>query len=162
MHDLNKVAAKCINEMKNACIPIKDNEIIEINARDIGESFGCCIHDENYRNYIITIHEDLISDKCPAKELKEVIIHELIHTCPRCGIHGKTWRKYAMIMNEKYGYSLLEGKDYDSIFFKEKPIIHRYVCPNCGTRYDSRSEEGDCRCPFCYTWYKEELIIDYF
>lgn len=155
MHDLKKIAAECIAEMKKVCIPVRDNEIIEINVKDTGQSLGVCIHEENYRNYKIIIHDKLISDECPAKELKEVMIHELIHTCPRCGIHGKTWRKYAMIMNEKYGYSLLEGKDDDSIFHKEKPILHRYICPKCGTRYDSRSEGGYHRCPFCYTWYDE-------
>lgn len=154
MHDLKRIAAECIKEMKTASIPIKDNEILDIKSGDIN-GFGLCIDDGHYKNFTIIIRNDLIQDICPLTDLKQIIIHELIHTCPRCGSHGKTWRKYALIMNKKYGYPLLEGKDDDSIFHKEKPVLHRYICPKCGTRYDSRSESGDHRCPFCYTWYDE-------
>lgn len=162
MHDLQKVAGECIDEMKRVGIPIRDEEIVGIEAKEIRECFGLCTRNECWQNfkmtartYKITVHEDLIRDECPEKELKEVVVHELIHTCPRCGIHGKTWRKYAQIMIDAYGYSLLEGKDNNSIFHKDKPILHKYVCPKCGVRYDSRSEGGDHQCPFCKAWYEE-------
>lgn len=74
-------------------------------------------------------------------ELKEVIVHELIHTSPRCISHGKAWRKYAKMMNDSYGYSLMEEKDDDAIFHKELPVIHKVACPVCGAFYCCRNQK---------------------
>lgn len=155
MHDLAKIAEECISEMKRVGIPVRDNEIADIKTDNI-DSFGSCTDDGYYKNFIITIRNDLIQDICPLVDLKQIIIHELIHTCPRCWVHGKTWRKYAMIMNDAYGYSLLEDKDYDSIFHKDKPILHKYVCTKCGSVFNSR-ENGEFayKCSFCSSWYEE-------
>lgn len=151
MHDLEMIFKECIREMKAVDIPIQDEGILEVKAEELDDCFGlCCIEEDGF---IIIIRKDLIEDRCPLKELKEVIIHELLHTCKRCLGHGKTWRKYAKMMNEAYGYSLLEGKDDDSIFHKEKPISQKFVCENCGSTFESRSEENyDCRCIFCNCW----------
>lgn len=154
MHDLRKISAECINEMKKAGIPVRDDKILDIRTGDIA-GFGLCSDDGYYENFTITISSDLIQEICPLTELKQIIIHELIHTCPRCWSHGRTWSKYALIMNDIYGYSLLEGRDNDSIFHKDKPILHRYQCPKCGSRYDSRTDGGHHKCPFCHSCYKE-------
>lgn len=156
MHDLQKIAAECVSEMKKVNIPIRDNKINDVKAGDIND-FGLCTHDGYYKNFVITIRNDLVQDNCPLTELKQVIIHELIHTCPRCWTHGKTWIKYALIINDAYGYSLFEGRNYDSFFHNEKPILHRYKCPKCGSTYNSRSENdnGLHGCPFCNSYYKE-------
>jgi len=152
MHDLEKIFKECMDEMKAVDIPIQDGRIAGAEAGDTDDCLGLCCGDVD-NNFTIIIRTDLLSDICPLKELKEIIIHELIHTCKRCGIHGKTWRKYAQIMNNAYGYSLLEGKDDNSIFHSEKPVLHKYVCPKCGIPFGSRSEEEyDCRCAFCNGW----------
>ena len=51
---------------------------------------------------------------CPLKELKEVIIQGLFHASPRILRHGEKWKKYAQMMDDAYGYSLLAGKDLKS------------------------------------------------
>lgn len=142
--------------MKKVNIPIRDNDIKDITAGDIA-GFGKCTDDGYYSNFIITIRNDLLQDNCDLTELKQVVIHELIHTCPRCWSHGKTWIKYATIMNDSYGYTLLDGKDDDSFFHLEKPILHRYKCPKCSNKYDSRSEmdEGFHICFLCRCYYRE-------
>lgn len=155
MHDLRKISMECVAEMKAVGIPVQDERIIEVKAGDAGDSLGMCSRNKE-RNFTITIREDLLHDECPLKDLKEVIIHELIHTCKGCFSHSKTWRKYAEVMNNMYGYSLLEDKDELSIFQKEKPILHRYVCPKCGSIFNSReSGDYDYRCSFCNSWYEE-------
>lgn len=115
VHDLKRITGDCIDEMKMVSIPIKDSAISDVKSGNIN-SFGLCVDDGHYKNFTIIIRNDLIQDICPLTDLKQIIIHELIHTCPRCWSHGKTWKKYAMIMNTAYGYSLLEGRDDDSIF----------------------------------------------
>lgn len=110
---------------------------------------------------ILYIHPKLLNDNCPLIELKETIVHKLIHTCPRCGIHGKTWMKYAKIMNEKYGYELTMSKDDDAIFHKDKPILRQYVCTKCNSICNLRTvtDRDDAPnvyhiCPFCSSNYK--------
>lgn len=154
MHDLRKIYLEYVAEMKAVDIPVQDEKIVEIKAGDMNRYLGLC-NDDGYHNFTIVIRKDFLQDRCPFKELKEIVIHELIHTCPRCFSHGKTWKKYAQIMNDAYGYSLLEGKDDDSIFHKDKPILHRFVCPKCQICFDARAEGGSHRCPFCQSWYEE-------
>lgn len=152
MHNLQKITEACIAEMKTANIPIRDDKIVAIKSEDMDDYYGVCEYDGNY-NFTIIIDKRLLQDKCPLKELKEIIIHELLHTCSRCLSHSKTWRKYAKIMSDIYGYTLLDCKDDDSIFNPEMPILHRYKCPKCGNIYNSRmTEEWDQQCEFCDSW----------
>lgn len=152
MHDLQQISKECIRELEKANIPIRDEKIVEIKSEMLDENYGLCEYDGSY-NFDIVIDERLLRDECPLKELKEVVIHELIHTCPRCLSHSNTWRKYARIMNDVYGYALLDCKDDDSIFHPEMPILHRFRCPKCGSIYNSRMpEEWDQQCEFCYSW----------
>lgn len=152
MHDLRKVFLECVREMREAGIPIQGNKIVGIVIEDLDDCLGMCCKDEK-GDFTIIIRKGLLEDKCPIKELKEVIIHELIHTCKRCGIHGKTWRKYAQMLNDACGYSLLAGKDMDSIFHSEMPITQRFVCRDCGSTFESRRRDRhDCKCVFCNKW----------
>ena len=152
MYDIRKVFLECVREMREAGIPVQNGKVSEIRAGNIEGYLGLC-NDDGYHNFSIIIREELLQDTCPIKELKEVVIHELIHTCPRCLSHGKTWRKYAKMMNDIYGYSLLEGKDLDSVLHKEKPIAQRFVCRDCGSAFGPRRrDKNDCKCVFCNRW----------
>ena len=150
MYDLKRVFLECIGEMRKAGIPVQNGKVFEIKEGNI-EGFLGLYNDYGCYNFSIIIREDLLQDTCPLKELKEVIIQGVFHTCPRCLSHGEKWRKYAQMMNETYGYSFLEGKDDESIFHREKPVPQRYVCRNCGDMFDSK-ENHHCRCVFCNKW----------
>lgn len=154
MRDLNTLMQECMKEMKAIGIPIRDEEVKEICSADINY-WGICEDNRYLKEYRILINNDLLDEKCPITVLKEIIIHELIHTCPRCMGHGKTFVKYAIMMDEAYHYHVLESKDENSIFHPEKPILHRFICPNCGSTYDSRRPEGEYWCIFCHVPYRE-------
>lgn len=152
MHDMRKVFLECVREMRETGIPVQNGKVSEVKAGNI-EGYLELFNDDGCYDFSIVIREELLQDTCPLKELKEVIIHELIHTCPRCLSHGKTWRKYAQMMNDAYGYSLLEGKDDDSIFHREKPVTQGFLCRNCGSTFESRRKDKyDCKCVFCNKW----------
>lgn len=72
--------------------------------------------------------ERIVEKSVEGIELKEVIVHGLLHTVPRCLAHGKTWWSLARKMNDAYGYPLLEEKDEDAIFYKELPVLHKVAC----------------------------------
>lgn len=148
MRDIEAVMQECIDEMKRIQIPIRDDEIIKVEAADI-EDLGWWQDDGYWKNFIIQIRKDLLEEKCPMVVLKEVMIHELIHTCKRCWSHGKTFVKYAKMMDEAYGYHLMLIKDEDSIYHPEKPICQKFVCPKCGARYNSRKPKGNYACIYC-------------
>ena len=162
MIDLEKIYRKCVQECKNVNIPIRDDKVvkIEFTDEDIGENLGFCILNEEYMTFSIFISSIFLEKNGPIKELKETIIHELIHTCNRCWGHGKTWMKYAKILNDKYKYELTTFKDYDAIFHKDKPILHKYICKNCGSLFNLRAKDEDYlnknvyfACPFCGSFY---------
>lgn len=129
------------------------------------DTLGLCIDDGNWKNFKIYARQDLINDNCPIKILKEILIHEIIHTCPRCFIHGKTFHKYVKIMEDTYGYNLWEMKDDDSIYHSEKPIVQKYICPKCGSVFYLRNEKEKIlmqqenmyyKCIFCHSLYQQE------
>lgn len=166
MRNLQEIYKECVQECKDAYIPIRDDKVISIeveNKDEVGYYGACDItHSDNNLIFNIYINSLFLDEDCPLIELKDTIIHELIHTCPRCGIHGKTWMKYAKIMNEKYGYELTTSKDNDEIFHKDKPILHKYVCPKCESIANFRTEHPECDepntyviCPFCRSHYKK-------
>lgn len=95
---------------------------------------------KNLQDYL---WNELLNGTVDVMELKEVIAHELLHTVPRCLSHGKPWRRYAKVLNDIYGYSLLEEKDDDAIFHKEMPVIHKVACPVCGAFYNCRMRKYD-------------------
>lgn len=148
----------CISKMKAVHIPVREDRVIKIEYESL-DCMGMCECECKGDGYLfsIKIKKELSNESVNIMELKEVIIHELIHTCKGCLSHGKTWRKYAKILNDKYGYSLLEEKDEDAIFHKELPVIHKVICPVCGAFYNCRNKEiwinaensGGFICSFC-------------
>lgn len=97
---------KLYEEAKKECratnIPFKENVPIEVSKR-MTRSLGRC-----YYNYIdgykikISAQIKPLSDK----ELKQVIVHEILHTCKGCMNHGSKWQSYAKKMNHTYGYDI--------------------------------------------------------
>lgn len=115
--DLQGIFIECISKMKSVHIPVQVERVIKIEPASLG-CMGLC--EAAYKNggyvYTIKIKKELLNESVEGMELKEVIIHELLHTVPRCLGYGKKWRSLARKMNDAYGYSLLEEKDEDAIF----------------------------------------------
>lgn len=142
LRDLQKLYEACVHECKDANIPIRDNRVykIKFTEHDSESSWGFCVLNKKRMTFSIFINSTLSSEACPIEELKDTVIHELLHTCPRCQGHGKTWMKYAGILNEKYGYELTTTRDDDAVFHKGKPVLHRYICKTCGSVFNLRTE----------------------
>ena len=70
--------------------------------------------------------------------IKNILAHELLHTCPGCYNHGAKWKAYASIMNQTYGYDIRTTSTYERLGLKEpekkKNIKYVVICQKCGAR----------------------------
>lgn len=67
--------------------------------------------------------------------IREVVMHELLHSCRGCFNHGKKWKMHAELINEEYGYNISRLYKDD----KDEPLPERkykYVikCTSCGNK----------------------------
>ena len=70
--------------------------------------------------------------------LMNTLIHEYLHTCPKCMNHGKIWQKYARKINEKYHYNIKRTTSSAEKGIKEETEKPKYIvtCPHCGKVHD--------------------------
>ena len=106
----------------------------EINTR-ARKRYGQC---RLIRNgcYSIDISETIFEANDDAVE--EVVLHELIHSCKDCMNHGALWKKYAHMLNEKYGYSITTTGSDEKYGIKRSETNsncdykYLYKCSGCG------------------------------
>lgn len=162
MHDLQKVAAECISELKAIDIPIQDEKIKEIVAVPLDED-GCdghclIINEDKYR---IEIYEKMLDNHVRLVSLKRLICHELLHTCEGCMNHKGTFRRYSRKIDKIYNYGMMTGDD--DYLHPENPILDKFQCTKCKYIYYYKKKENSdearavkalsedflSRCPFC-------------
>ena len=188
---LEKLYTECIKELKTIGINILDNK--EVGSIDIKISnratkrYGCCKQEKPNKKYYHRIrvgrrmiikydvfHEHHIDISkwvmdLDEKVIKNTIIHELIHCLPYCNDHGKMFKQYAGLINEKLGYEITrvgnKKKDYEdsNLNYAEdsKDQKHKIVCRDCGQVYFRQRLKKDLakkyRCSKC----GGKLLIEY-
>lgn len=115
---------------------IKTGHISEIKVnKRLKRRLGQCIK-KSSGEYEIQIAEYL--ENSTENLIREVVMHELIHTCRGCMNHGKKWKIYAEIMNREYGYNITrvykEDKEDSLPERKYKYLIKCTSCGNTGYR----------------------------
>jgi predicted SprT family Zn-dependent metalloprotease len=131
-------------------IPVSDRILPEIKINTRAKSrFGSCRKvwkgsDGKYVNrpvsslqkpyFQIEICEAMLD--ADEQELKNVLAHELLHTCYGCYNHGKRWKAYAVRINNMYGYNITSTTTYEKIGLErpEKKTAYKYKieCAKCG------------------------------
>ena len=158
---LKKLYNECLNELNNIGINFKNKEITIKMSKRNNKRYGCCkpsIPDEKYkvvikksfRKYIVKYenfkkYEIEISKwvlDLDEKIIKNTIFHELIHCIPYCNNHGKEFKKYAKLINEKLGYNITrvgnKKEDFaNSNIEYEESEQYRYkiICKKCGNNF---------------------------
>lgn len=156
---LEKLYKECLEELKLIDIDLDEKIVGEIDisfSKRKTKRYGCCkqeepdkstayrekktIHYKKYNKHHIEISKwlmDLNSDI-----IKNTIIHELIHCLPNCNNHGKDFKKYCKLINEKLGYNISrlgnKKEDYEksNLEFKENlKFKYTIICENCGLIY---------------------------
>lgn len=107
---------------------------ITVNSR-AKKRLGCCkqVIADGVRGYEIEI-SSLLYDK-EDQIVKEIILHELLHTCKDCFNHGNKWKKYAHQVKEEYGYNITSRADYSELDLDvscSNPYKYCIRCTACG------------------------------
>ena len=103
MNDCDELLAQVMEQARQLGIPFssKIEPGVRLNTRAVAR-FGCCKLQRG--RYYIEVGQAVAQG--PEKSCREVLAHELLHTCPGCRNHGRQWREYAERMNEAYGYEI--------------------------------------------------------
>lgn len=134
MHDLEKEFAFCKKYMRELGIQIADDDKVRLAADgDVKGKLGLCVRNDSDGTYEIRTSEKFLDDRLPVSMLRENLMHELLHTKPRCMNHGKTFQKAARLVYEKSGglYNLLSSVSDDFLENPEKGLGVTYTC-ECG------------------------------
>lgn len=174
---LEKLYKECIEELEKINI-IDFNDIGEINidfSKRKNKRYGCCKQEEPdkttayrkkgivyYRKYnkhhieiskwLMELNDDII---------KNTIIHEIIHCFPDCNNHGKEFKRYSKLINDKLGYNISrlgnKKEDYEksNLEFNENiKFKYQIICEKCqyiyyrqrmGKNFIKKYRCGKCR-----------------
>ena len=157
---LEKLFKQCIEELKSIGIDLDKTKVGEIDisfSKRKTKRYGCCkqaepdestayrknriIYYQKYNKHHIEISKwlmDLNEDI-----IKNTIMHELIHCFPNCNNHGKAFKLYAQIINEKLGYNIsrLGNKQEDyrksnlELKLDKSNYKYKIICKDCGLIY---------------------------
>ncbi len=139
MRDLQVYTDMCLKEVTDAGIEYGKIEEFIVNTRAINR-YGRCTRKPG-GTFVIQISKYLLDERVPVNELKNTIIHEILHTCKDCFNHGNAWKNEADIMNRKYGYNISRTgscSDFVMVVEEEHPYKYFIKCKECGKVYKKR------------------------
>lgn len=158
--ELKDLVSQVAGELKKIGVPISDNiEKVVINNR-AKKRLGCCKRRKNtLGKTFYTIEISKYALNCEEKNLRNIIAHELIHTCRGCFNHGKKWKKLAGAAELKANYHITRTVDYKDLGL-EVPAsanqeVHIIVCEGCGLKFERKrmckliKNIGNYRCGKC-------------
>ncbi len=141
MRNLQSYIDTCLKEVEEAGIKHGDIKKVSVNNRAI-KRYGMCSYQKD-GTFSIEISKYLLDERIPEIELKNTIVHEILHTCKGCMNHGNTWKRNANLMNKKYGYRLTRVrtcKEFTKIVEEEQPYKYIVRCTKCGYEYKRRKK----------------------
>ena len=114
---------------------------------------GLCEHNYDYwgnwdGTFSISLNPCLFADGVNEDIIIQTLLHELIHTMDGCFNHGKNFKYYARIINNKYGYNISRTTD-SSKFGVELPKRKNkfeIVCNNCGAVWHYKKSTRFVQC----------------
>ena len=168
---IKKLILECLEELKALKFPIP----ISVYFREGGgtQIYGLCYEGKYYKKYsnwdfVISINKYLTT----AKDIKETIVHELLHTVDLS--HGGKWKLWANYVNKNTSYSitrtknrvLKEGAFYGRKKHEEYSEIELITvfCPICKdsfqvrkSAYISKTGASDYYCKGCNMNYYKSI-----
>ena len=140
--ELNILGSNLIKQLKDIGIPISNN-ISEIKINNKAKArFGACKIKKSIqgKSFIIEISSEIL--ECERKRISEVMIHELLHTCPGCFNHGKKWKSHARKVEALLGYTIKTTQKYEDfgidIPVRNEEVKYIVKCAGCGAEFQRK------------------------
>lgn len=130
MKNLDQLTYECINELFTIGIT-PGNVIAVTNESRSKRRNGQCR--KKGKMYTINISDKLLTGKVSEKDIKNTIMHELLHTLPNCMNHGNEWKKQAEIVNNSLGYNIKRCNDLEG--FEHDEYRYMFKCNDCGQEF---------------------------
>ena len=131
--ELNKILQDIISECRAIKLPVSnfiEPEVL-INKR-ARKRFGAC--KKTTKGFTIEISEFMLD--ADLVHIKNILAHEVLHTCRGCQNHGKKWKVMAQTMNAEYGYQITTTSSYEKMGLEktEQQNQYKYMiqCRSCG------------------------------
>ena len=143
MKDYVKIFNQCKLELDAISIPYNKSASITTNKRKV--ALGVCRFENG--NYTIEISERVLKDEVTDEGVREVIMHELLHTGKGCMKHTGNWLEAAKIVNKLLGYHIQRTCDEDilkkyNITMKKNNTDFKYIvkCTECGATWKKHNK----------------------
>lgn len=127
MKDLQRIGYNCIHKLQTLEIPYSQMPRFILEYR-LDKLPGWAELRARQDGFDIVVVPTLLDDDLPLEYLEEVLIHELLHTCPHSLKHSSAWLKFAQKVQRAYKYPLTVDKE-PCPEFKTKDICHLEETP---------------------------------
>lgn len=147
--DLRKEVENCLCKIKE--IGLINNDERNINDYEFGfnnrklNTYGTCKTIKQNTKFLITLNL-LYSQYGTIEQIRNTIMHEVLHSLPNGYGHKGKWKQYASIVNSKYSEYHISRTSYSkeyNLALKEN-VIPNYtlICPNCNEtwRYQRKTK----------------------
>ena len=130
---LEKLMEEAIEELHRIHIyPAENIAGIKANSR-AKRRLGCCKKSEKMGKAEYQIEISAMMEERTDQEIKEIIHHELLHTCKGCLNHGQKWKLLADKVNNAYGYHIKTRAEMPGSEDRQKRHFRYEIrCTKCG------------------------------
>jgi len=135
---MKNLVAECKNELESIGLQLPTiNYVLNTRAK---KRMGQCrskIKNVYYEIELSKNYMDIYAKQNNFSEIKNTIIHEMLHTLPNCMNHGNQWQSYANTVNRKLGYKISRLASVDNEVKQEMVQKAKYhvICNECGQIY---------------------------
>lgn len=142
MKDLNRFYRECEEELTRINMDFSDKIVrVVVNGR-LRTTLGVCNRSRmaGFFMFTIDINPALLADNVDDMEVKDTIIHEMLHTCPDCFDHGYEWKRRADRVNRMLGYHVSRtasraNLEAANVKVKREEFKYALECIECGSQY---------------------------
>ena len=132
--NVNNLLKKAMDQV--ASVGVKHGKInpeVIINTR-AKKRFGQCkkVPYSEY-DYEVQINAKLL--EVEESKIMNTLVHEVLHTCKGCMNHGRLWKNYANIMNNKFNYDISRTSTYEKIGIERPEVNYTIECQKCGNKF---------------------------
>lgn len=138
MCDLNNLLRICMAELDSINLVDYNKHITSITVNNrLSRALGRCIRSGG--SFRIELAGKTAADNVNIDFIKNVIMHELVHTIPGCWNHGPLFQSYARRINAKLGYHVSTTETAENMqaagvqpIVKKEVARFALVCGKCG------------------------------